>query len=87
MPETTNLPVAGYTPQSEDRITLVNQNKVMEETILRQIDFIASLNGVDQRWVAIARTQIQQGFMDLNRAVFQPQRLSDEDLAKLKGGA
>ncbi len=29
----------------------------------------------DKRWLAIARTHIQEGFMALNRAVFQPQRV------------
>lgn len=29
----------------------------------------------DQRWIAVARTHFQEGFMALNRAVFQPQRI------------
>ena len=29
----------------------------------------------DQRWIAIARTHFNEGFMALNRAVFQPQRI------------
>lgn len=29
----------------------------------------------DPRWLAIARTHLQEGFMALNRAVFQPQRI------------
>lgn len=31
---------------------------------------------VDQRWLAIARTDFQRAFMALNRAVFQPTRIS-----------
>jgi len=30
---------------------------------------------VDQRWLAIARTHFQEGFMALNRSVFQPGRV------------
>jgi len=30
----------------------------------------------DQRWLAIARTHVEQGFMAFNRAVFRPQRIS-----------
>ena len=30
----------------------------------------------DERWLAVARTHFQQGFMALNRAVFQPQRVN-----------
>lgn len=29
----------------------------------------------DPRWLAIARTHVQEAFMALNRAVFQPQRI------------
>jgi len=29
----------------------------------------------DPRWLAIARTHFQEGFMALNRAVFQPTRI------------
>lgn len=29
----------------------------------------------DKRWLAVARTHFQEGFMALNRAVFQPQRI------------
>lgn len=29
----------------------------------------------DPRWLAVAKTRFQEGFMALNRAVFQPQRI------------
>lgn len=29
----------------------------------------------DQRWLAIGRTHLEQGFMAINRAVFRPQRI------------
>ena len=32
-------------------------------------------NEIDQRWLAIARTNIEQGFMALNRAIFRPERV------------
>jgi hypothetical protein len=72
------LPVAGYKPQSEEKVALVNENKALEEQILRQMDRLASLPAgtVDPRWFSIGRTQIEQGFMALNRAVFQPGRVS-----------
>jgi len=80
-----SLPVAGYRPQSEEAVTLVNQNKHREEKILRVIDAMANSQtpdgqsiSVDQRWVSIARTQIEQGFMALNRAIFQPARIEGD---------
>lgn len=37
----------------------------------------------DPRWLAVAKTHFEQGFMALNRAVFQPQRISlPEDAEK-----
>lgn len=70
------LPVKGYVPQSEARIALVNENKILEERVLRQIEQIQVLmSGVDHRWAAIARTHIEQGFMCLNRSIFRPERV------------
>lgn len=77
------LPVAGYKPQSEEKVALVNENKALEERVLRQMDRLAALPAgtVDPRWFSIALTQLEQGFMALNRAVFQPGRASlPEDL-------
>ncbi len=55
------LPVQGYTPQSQAKVDLVNENKVLEEQVLRQLDRLATITGVngepisiDKRWLAIA---------------------------------
>lgn len=69
------LPVAGYTPQSDLRVAVVNNHKEAEERVLRLIDIAKANPDNDQRWVAVAKTQIEQGFMALNRAVFQPKRI------------
>jgi hypothetical protein len=68
------LPVAGYKPQGGDRVALVNVNKAAEERVLRILDELRDDPGVDGRWLAIGRTQIEQGFMAVNRAVFKPGR-------------
>lgn len=85
------LPVHGYKAQSDDKVALVNENKLIEERVLRQIDKHTTVQELDQRMVALARTNIQQAFMWLNRAVFQPARValpddggaSDEQIAEL----
>ena len=70
------LPVQGYkTHQTTDNIVKVNRNKMEEEKILRILDNLKEDPTVDQRWLAIGRTQIEKGFMSVNRAVFQPERL------------
>lgn len=70
--------VSGYRDLDGSAVAAINSNKVMEEQVLRQLDDLAAAEFTDKRWVAIARTQIEQGFMAMNRAIAQPQRLDDE---------
>lgn len=85
MTEHQGLPVKGYKPQSEEAVALVNDNKGSEEMLLRVMDGMRLMTDVDQRWLAIARTQMEQAFMALNRSVFKPGRVtldSDDKQAK-----
>lgn len=76
------LPVAGYRPQNQAAVDAVNANKQSEEKILRLIDDLqnGTLNGeafqADPRWLSIARTDLEKGFMALNRAIFKPERVN-----------
>jgi hypothetical protein len=70
------LPIAGYRPQSDERVGMVNANKDMEERLLRLLDDGLKMGLLDQRWAAIARTDLEKGFMAFNRAIFQPSRIS-----------
>ena len=69
------LPVAGYTEQPTDAVELVNENKQLEEIVLRVIDDLRVVPRIDQRWLSVGATHIEQGFMALNRAIFRPTRL------------
>src|SRR5712691_5553418 len=69
------LPVHGYKPQADDKVELVNQNKTYEEFCLRMLDRYAESPDIDKRWLAIGRTHLEQAFMAINRAVFQPNRV------------
>lgn len=82
MSEHEGLPVAGYKSQSGDKVAEVNENKQIEERILRRLDrMAATATGpnhelvYDPRWIAIGRSHIEQGFMAINRAIFQPGRV------------
>jgi hypothetical protein len=70
------LPVKGYKPQNQEKIDLVNANKELEERCLRQAERIKADPNYDGRMAALAFTHIQDAFMWLNRAVFQPARVS-----------
>lgn len=70
------LPVGGYNPVTSLQVDVVNQHKRMEEVILQRLDRLPLIDpGVDPRWLAVARTHIEQGFMAMNRAVFRPSRI------------
>lgn len=69
------LPVSGYTSQSNVAVEQGNSHKVLEERVLRFLDELKARPDVDQRWLAIGRTSIEQGFMAVNRAVFKPGRI------------
>lgn len=76
------LPVSGYRQQSPEDIALANLNNALEERILRQLDHLATLPDVDKRWLATGRTEIEKGFMAVNRAIFKPGRVAlPEDAA------
>jgi hypothetical protein len=75
MSEHKGLPVHGYQTQPATAVDKVNANKVSEEKLLRRCEELLASEACDPRWVAIARTHFEQGFMALNRAVFQPQRI------------
>jgi hypothetical protein len=69
------LPI-GYSPQSVGNIEMVNRNKELEEHILRVLDEFRNYGvDIDQRWLAIGRTHIEEGFMAVNRAIFRPARI------------
>ncbi len=69
------LPVKGYVPQSESNVKLVNINKKKEEEILRILDEYKNDPTIDQRWLALGRTHIEQAFMAINRSIFKPERV------------
>jgi hypothetical protein len=77
--------VRGYTNQSDEKVALVNENKVLEERVLRQLDAMRYNPGCDQRMVSLAITGVQEAFMWANRAVFQPTRVAlPEDITPEK---
>jgi hypothetical protein len=67
--------VEGY---REGNIAMVNRNKEIEETILRMLDSMRLDPQIDQRWLQIGRTTMEQAFMAINRAVFKPGRIDLE---------
>lgn len=79
MPDHKPMPVKGYTTQSESALAKVNLMKAKEEELLRLLDQMKDDLDIDQRWLAIGRTGIEQAFMAINRSVFKPNRIELEN--------
>lgn len=75
MPDNKGLPVHGYQAQTDQKVATVNVNKMLEEEVLRRLDLLAADPDVDKRWLATGRTDIEKGFMAVNRAIFRRGRI------------
>lgn len=64
--------ISGYRELSQDEIDTMNMVKNAAKMVG---GLIKDLDGedVDPRWVAIAKTDLQKGFMALTRAVAKPE--------------
>ena len=67
--------IPGYQPVDDEKIMLVAANKQMEELILRALDDLLMTRGSDPRWISIARTHFEEGFMAMNRSIIKPPRI------------
>jgi hypothetical protein len=68
-------PMRGYRRLPSDTIDLCNEFKIMEESTLRMLDQLAERDDLDKRWLAIGRTRLEEAYMAIVRAIFQPTRL------------
>ena len=64
--------IKGYRELNEAEILAMNQVKEIAAMVGEVVDAMAVNGALDTRWVAIGRTQLQQGFMALTRAVAKP---------------
>lgn len=64
--------IKGYRDLSTEEIALMNDAKSKAEDIGKLIDVLKDNPIIDKRWLAIAQTDLQKGFMSLIRAIAQP---------------
>lgn len=69
------LPVRGYVPQSDENVNLANEGKELEERYLRWLEKLEKLESTDKRFIALGKTNIQQGAMWAIRSIFKPNRV------------
>jgi hypothetical protein len=70
--------ISGYRELSQAEIDLMNHIKAIASGVGELVDEVTDFNDYDDvphpdmRWVSIAKTHLQQGFMALTRSVAQP---------------
>ena len=62
----------GYRDLSQDEIDTINSIKKTADEVGEIIEGMAGWAGADQRWLAIAKTDLQKGFMSLVRSIAKP---------------
>lgn len=65
--------ITGYRELDMSEIALMNEVKALGVDIETTVQALREQEGIDQRWVAIGVTQLQQGLMALTRAVARPE--------------
>ena len=64
--------IKGYRDLSEGEIALMNKCKALAEQCGELVESLRATPGLDQRWVSIGATSLQQGWMAVIRGIAQP---------------
>lgn len=64
--------IKGYRDLTAEEISIMNDAKGKAEDIGKLIEVLRGTNGIDQRWLSIAQTDLQKGFMALTRSIAKP---------------
>lgn len=65
--------IKGYRELSQEEIDLMNAVKEAGASLGDLIDKLEQSGRLDARWLAIAKTDLQKGFMSLTRSIAQPE--------------
>jgi len=68
--------IKGYRDLGQDEVDLINEGKelgILMEGYLAKVDSFNGLGAkIDKRWLAIGRTELQQGLMAVIRSIARP---------------
>lgn len=64
--------IKGYRDLTPEEISSMNTIKDMAEDIRVELEALESLPEVDKRWLAIGKSNLQQGFMAVIRSIAKP---------------
>lgn len=65
--------IKGYRDLSAEEIQMMNDAKTKAQEVGDLISILETIESIDKRWLAIAKTDLQKGFMSLVRSVAQPE--------------
>ena len=65
--------IKGYRDLTEVEIGAMNDCKLVAIEVGILCDKVAGMNNIDGRWLAIAKTDLQKGFMALIRSIAKPE--------------
>ncbi len=64
--------IKGYRDLSQEEIDLMNEVKAKGVELGELVDKLMNTDGLDKRWIAIAKTDLQKAFMSLRRSIKKP---------------
>ena len=64
--------ITGHRDLSREEVDLMNMVKGLACTVGAELEIVNQAPDTDKRWVAIARTHLQEGFMALTRSIAKP---------------
>lgn len=64
--------IIGYRDLTQEEIDLMNMVKGLAAKAGAELEIVNAAPDTDKRWVAIARTHLQEGFMALVRSIAKP---------------
>jgi hypothetical protein len=73
MVENQHKQIKGYRDLTQNEIASMNKCKDMAVQVGLLCDAVETIPGVDKRWVAIGKTDLQKGFMALIRGIARPE--------------
>ena len=65
--------ITGYRDLTDNEIETINLIKKLAAQVGEVVDVMQEATESDKRWVAIAKTDLQKGFMALIRSVAKPE--------------
>lgn len=64
--------IKGYRDLTQAEIDLMNEGKELSAKVGEFIEKLQNAEGLDQRWIATGKTDLQKGFMSAIRGIAQP---------------